>query len=319
MRLPSVSVVIPTFGRRDGLRRVVAAAADDPHVCEVVVVVDGSADGSFELLTDMAAGDGRIRPVWQDNAGDLAARQTGVEHARGEVVLILDDDVVAGPGLAAGHAVGHVGTGGLVLLGYMPVALPAERRPGDFATHLYAREYEQICARYERDPSSVLRHLWMGNVSLRRQDALRVGLSGPRRLGYHGDQDFGLRCLRAGLIGRFDRSLTATHVHHRALHAFARQAWLSGMDRRYLLEAYPDLLSERDLRGELSPPVQAAIGVAATRVLHPATEAALSAAVRASGRLGLWAAEAKFGRLLRQVRIEHGYRHPTEGTPVTPR
>src|SRR5690349_2755212 len=112
----------------------------DPQPLEVVVVVDGGRDGSLELLERMAAGDARLRPLWIENRGVVGARAAGAEAARGEVVVLLDDDVFAMPGLIAGHARHHAEPG-LVIVGYMPVARPPRPRPGDYPRELYAREY----------------------------------------------------------------------------------------------------------------------------------------------------------------------------------
>jgi glycosyltransferase involved in cell wall biosynthesis len=307
MSIPSMSVVIPTYGRRDRVAEVVHAAAADPQVTEIVVVVDGCADGSYELLKELAGADPRIQPVWQENGGEAVARQTGVEVASGDVVLLLDDDVLPGTGLAAGHARVHMERAGLVQLGYLPVALPPARRPGDFATFLYAAEYERACLRYEREPDTILTGLWTGNLSMRRVDALRVGLAGSRRLDYHADQEFGLRCRRAGLVGRFDRGLAATHLHHGDLAGFVRQAWLRGSARRYLLEQFADLLRPDDLFDALPRPVRAAVGLAAAPVAHRAAVPALLGATRLAGLARAWRVEAGLARFLRQVELHRGY------------
>ncbi|MGH2745153.1 MAG: glycosyltransferase family 2 protein, partial [Thermoleophilaceae bacterium] len=173
-RLPSVSVVMPTYNRRSLLPRVVEPLLGDRGASEVVVVVDGCDDGSLEWLRSRALRDGRLRPLGIENRGENGARQAGIEAARGEVVLLLDDDVAAEPGLASGHARRHAGDRGLVVLGYMPPPLPARRRAGDFTTRLYANEYEAVCVGYERAPGRILRNLWAGNMSMRRADCLRV-------------------------------------------------------------------------------------------------------------------------------------------------
>jgi glycosyltransferase involved in cell wall biosynthesis len=274
-----------------------------------VVVVDGCHDGSYELLTALAAADPRIRPVWQENAGDAAARQAGVQHATGELVLVLDDDVVAGPGLAEGHARVHARTPGAVALGYMPVRRPPVRRPGAFASLLYADEYEAQCRRYEADPSAILRSLWTGNLSIRRSDALRIGFrtAGPR-LGYHSDQAFGLRCLRAGLVGVFDRSLYAEHAHERDMDTFVRQARMRGSDRRALEEMFPELVNHQDLEDSLPLPVRAALALAAAPGLCRLTTPALHWQARRAGQARLWRLESAFARCLRQVELRRGYR-----------
>lgn len=318
MSLPSVSAVIVTYQRRDLMAHAVRAIAADPYVGEVVVVVDGSPDGSYELLTGMAADDPRIRPVWRENGGEGAARQSGVENATGDLVLLLDDDVIAGPGLARGHASVHARAGaggdaaGVVVLGYMPARRPTVRRPGGFTTDLYADEYEAQCRRYESDPSTVLRHFWAGNVSMRRVDALRVGLhSGGPRLGYHSDQEFGLRCLRAGLTGVFDRGLVAEHRHERDLDTFLRQARSAGAARHDLERLFPDLIPPGGLRDVLPLPVRAAVAAAAAPGLCRVAAPVLRWNIRRAGQLRVWRVESTLARYLRQVELRRGYRQRT--------
>ncbi|WP_018350459.1 glycosyltransferase family 2 protein [Longispora albida] len=304
----TVSVVIPTYGRRDHLPPMISAIAADPAATEIIVVVDGSRDGSYELLTELAAAEPRLVPLWQDNAGQSAARQAGLERATGDVVLFLDDDVLAGAHLAHGHALAHARRPGLVMLGYMPTDRPQARRAGDFSTHLYAEEYERACLDYERDPSSVLTGLWGGNLSLRRADALRVGVRTARRLGYHEDTDFGLRCAAAGLTGQFSRDLAARHTHQRDLAPFLRQAWLAGEARRILASGYPGTPAGADPATGLGGPVRLAVLAGAHPLAYRVTRAATRAGVRLAGRLGVWPAESGLARLQRQIELVRGYR-----------
>lgn len=88
---PLVSVVISTFNRRslleETIRSVMVQSMQD---FEVVVVDDGSTDDTSEWL--MGLTDSRIRHVHQDNAGIAAARNRGLDEARGHYVAVLDDD-----------------------------------------------------------------------------------------------------------------------------------------------------------------------------------------------------------------------------------
>jgi GT2 family glycosyltransferase len=306
--LPTVSVVMPTYNRRELLPRVVEPLLADPGASEVVVVVDGCADGSWEWLLERAARDSRLRPVWIENRGENGARRAGIDAARGEVVLLLDDDVAAAPGLATGHARRHAGRGGLVVVGYMPPPLTAERRPGDFTTRLYAREYESVCAEYERAPGRILHGLWAGNMSLRREDCVRVMGPAPA-LAYHADRELGLRCLKAGLRGEFDRSLRAAHLHARTLDGFARDARKQGAGVAAVHTLHEDVL------GPLPPeafdhglPAPAAAWLRVCRRRRPAaaTAAVLRAATRAAGRMRAFRAEELGGRVLRRVEQQRG-------------
>lgn len=97
--LPTVSVIIPTFNRIANLAQAVAPLLRDSATTELIVVLDGCQDGSIELLRRLAIEDSRLRPVPITNRGKQRALQVGVATATGDVVLVLDDDLVAADGL----------------------------------------------------------------------------------------------------------------------------------------------------------------------------------------------------------------------------
>lgn len=225
---PSVSVVAATYNRRDRLRDWTASVLADRTVDELVVVVDGCADGSFELLEELARDEPRLVPLFVPNAGQFSALQAGAERASGEVLLFLDDDVVPQPGLAGAHASHHADGALRLVLGYMPVRLP-KRTPAAAATFVYARQYETECAVFESDPNEILPKFWAGNFSMRREHALAVGLfatddDASYHYHYHRDRDFGLRCQAAGVVAVFDRGLRAEHLHTRPASAIVTEA-----------------------------------------------------------------------------------------------
>ena len=166
----TVSIVVPTYQRRDRLPALVDAILGDSSVDEAVIVVDGSTDGSIEYLRDRAREDSRLLPLTTPNRGAASARQAGAERASGQVILLLDDDVLPAPGLAGGHARRHAERDGLVVLGYMPVVTPGGSEERAVTADLYAEDYERACRQYEDEPESVLTGLWAGNVSLRRDE-----------------------------------------------------------------------------------------------------------------------------------------------------
>src|SRR5690606_7008540 len=93
----------------------------DPRLDEVVAVLDGTEDASLDVAEELASRDARLKPLWVSHRGQFGALDAGIRAATGDVVWLLDDDVVPGPGLADGHRSAHRGTTGLVALGYMPV------------------------------------------------------------------------------------------------------------------------------------------------------------------------------------------------------
>jgi dolichol-phosphate mannosyltransferase len=91
-----ISVVAPIFNEVETLpefhRRVTAALAERPY--ELVLVNDGSTDGSGELLERLAAADPAVRPVHLSrNFGHQAAVTAGLEAARGGAVVTIDADL----------------------------------------------------------------------------------------------------------------------------------------------------------------------------------------------------------------------------------
>ena len=104
---------MPTYNRVALLERMLEPLLAEPDALEVVVVVDGCEDGSLELLQSMAQHDSRLRPARIDNSGMGEARTAGARAASGEVVLLIDDDVLLEPGIVRGHARVHAAAQGL--------------------------------------------------------------------------------------------------------------------------------------------------------------------------------------------------------------
>jgi glycosyltransferase involved in cell wall biosynthesis len=86
-----VSAVIPTYNRLKYIRRAIESVfAQTVAVDEVVIVDDGSSDGTAEAVEEWY-GD-RVRVVKQKNSGVSGARRRGIQEARGEWVAFLDSD-----------------------------------------------------------------------------------------------------------------------------------------------------------------------------------------------------------------------------------
>ncbi|HJS94755.1 MAG TPA: glycosyltransferase family 2 protein [Solirubrobacteraceae bacterium] len=96
---PDISVVIPTYNRAPALRLNFPYVLGLEGIREIVVVVDGSADETGELLRGLA--DDRVRVITHaQRRGSQAARQTGVSAAHFEWLLMLDDDCAVFPEFA---------------------------------------------------------------------------------------------------------------------------------------------------------------------------------------------------------------------------
>jgi len=162
-----LSVIVASRNRRHVLERLVGSVLADPVVDELVVVLDGPDDASDELVCGLARHEPRLVALVVEHRGQLGALEAGVVRATGDVVVLIDDDVLPTLGLFAGHLAHHERAQGLVVMGSMPLTPSAE---ATLYGSLYAREYAATIQRLERGEAGVLDHLWLGNVSLRRRD-----------------------------------------------------------------------------------------------------------------------------------------------------
>ena len=94
----ALSVVMPAFNERGTVATVVRRILTEvPYNLELIVIDDGSTDGTGEVLDALAAQDPRIHLIHQANAGKTAALKRGFERCRGQVVIIQDADLEYDP------------------------------------------------------------------------------------------------------------------------------------------------------------------------------------------------------------------------------
>ncbi len=203
--VPRASIVLVTYDNRE-LTRLCLDSLDRATAYpdyEVIVVDNGSTDGTVTLLRDFAARDGRLRLILNPhNAGFAAATNQGIRAATGEYVVMLNDDTVVSthwlarllaPLAAAGSDVGLV--------------CPSTNRIGNDA---------QIVTNY-RDLAGMERLAWQRNqefgaavrdlpmvalfcAAARRQVLLDVGLLDERfAIGMFEDDDLSRRMQARGL------------------------------------------------------------------------------------------------------------------------
>jgi glycosyltransferase involved in cell wall biosynthesis len=93
-----LSVVMPVYNESETLDAMIRRVLTDvPHNLELIVVDDGSTDGSGEIADAAAKSDPRVRVVHQKNAGKTAALRRGFELSRGSIVIVQDADAEYDP------------------------------------------------------------------------------------------------------------------------------------------------------------------------------------------------------------------------------
>lgn len=94
--MPRISVIIPVYNVEKYLRRCIDSVLSQTHTdFELLLVDDGSLDGSGAICDEYATVDSRVRVFHKQNGGASSARNIGIEKARGEFIYFIDaDDII---------------------------------------------------------------------------------------------------------------------------------------------------------------------------------------------------------------------------------
>jgi colanic acid/amylovoran biosynthesis glycosyltransferase len=209
-----ITVVVPTRERLGPLGRTLDALAAQELggvEAEIVVVDNGSRDGSLDRLRELAegwAGPCPLVVLSEETPGAAAARNAGIARARGRRVLFLGDDCrPARPDFVAGHADASTAVLGRIEWDPEEEVTPVMRwlvetgRMVDFG-------------RIERSPELGPWAFYTGNLSVARQALLDVAGFDQRFRGYGWeDYDLGLRLFDRGLRLEYRSELLAWHAH----------------------------------------------------------------------------------------------------------
>jgi len=238
--LPRISVVIPTYQRRDAVERLLWALAGQslaPEAFEVVVVVDGSEDGTPELVEAFPA-PYTLRVFCQTNQGRSCARNVGVSHAQGEIVVFLDDDMEPVPGCLEAHAFAHCGSLRVAVVGAAPVSLGPSSSPIQvYAGELFNRYYGQFA-----DAGRRFDYLdfYSGNFSIRRCIHQEVGGFDETFTTYgNEDTEFSLRLARLGVSLVYDPAAAACQSCLKDFSSFAHDTIAMGSTAVLLAVKHP--------------------------------------------------------------------------------
>ncbi len=198
-----VSIIVSTYNRRKTVLRTVAMLLSQEYPLaeyEVIVVDDGSVDGTTEALRQLASRS-RLRVIEQENLGPSGARNAGAREASGELLIFVDDDMTCGPGLVRAHVAAHFEQKGIVGLGAI---LVAPEHPPNLAAEYFGTGLGRVYLQHSDAPGDPWPEgVWsFANTSIRREELMQAG-GFDERFRMREDAELGVRLSAAGIQPRF--------------------------------------------------------------------------------------------------------------------
>jgi GT2 family glycosyltransferase len=223
-----VSVVIPTHNRKAALLNCLDALGRQsvlPQEFEVVVVDDGSTDGTGEAI-EARRDPFRLRYLRQEPAGPGAARNLGIEHAAGELVLLIGDDIYADERLIEEHLLAHAARPdpGTAILGH--IDWPPGMTPNAVMDYVCGEGMLQFAyPLIQRLPALDHRFFYTSNISLKRAFLVDAAAAGVRfdpcfRHAAFEDSELAMRLEPRGLRIHYAERARAVHDHWMDLQSF---------------------------------------------------------------------------------------------------
>lgn len=236
-----LTVVIATYNRAAQLRRALerlAVQTASPGCFEVVVVDDGSSDGTQAMLSAYAS-PYQLRVERQSNSGPSAARNRGLAAARGEFCLFLDDDILVDPEIVAEHLRVQKDEDGVLGLGALRVSLTSR---GGLA-HFFADWWDEHYRRF--DSGERVPDFWAcysGNLSAPTA-ALRAIGGYDENLQRAEDVELGYRLDQSGLSMMYVKGGGGEQVYDKGFRDIVRDFDRAGIAAPAMWRKHPELLS----------------------------------------------------------------------------
>jgi glycosyltransferase involved in cell wall biosynthesis/peptidoglycan/xylan/chitin deacetylase (PgdA/CDA1 family) len=193
------SVVIATFNRQDILSRSLPTVINQDFPAdqyEIVIVLDGCTDETAKQLSELRPACA-LRIIEQANRGQAVARNQGIKTAKGEIILLLDDDLLCDSGLLQQHAAAHDSNPGCLLIGRTRLSRDCRKT----AASEFRRRYNDL-----HHPAAVVNRDWPeygicanASLSLKRSIFLELGGFEETFSRAFEDIEFGLRLHISGI------------------------------------------------------------------------------------------------------------------------
>lgn len=235
-----LSVVIPTYNRLPVLRRVLTSLEkQETNEFEVIVVDDGSSDGTEDFLSSFAP-PFPFQRHRQENAGPARARNRGVEMAEGEIVGFFGDDTILSEHCLARHREAHEKEGGTAVLGYTGWHPELKVTPFmDYINRFGLQFGYDIIPDKENVPFNFF---YTSNVTLP-AEAIRSagGFDESFPFAAWEDIECAYRMMKGGLRMVYRPEAVCYHHHPTTMASFSARQYKSGIAAAVMFDKHPEL------------------------------------------------------------------------------
>lgn len=180
---PDVSVIIPVYDAEEYVGEAIRSALEQtiaPERLEVVVVDDGSTDGSAAAIRTAAQGDPRVRVLTQENSGTPGgARNPGIDAARGTFVFFLDADDILPPRSLERMVKVAIAEGSDVVLGKLGSTDSRKVPSSMFKRTVWDADLVEDRVFHTLGPTKLIRRSVIDDLDLRFPTDLKVGEDEP--------------------------------------------------------------------------------------------------------------------------------------------
>jgi len=251
-----ISVVIPTFNRIDVLPEVLQALARQegaPHF-EVVVVDDGSSDGTWEFLRNHES-PFELKTLRQENAGPALARNRGIAMASGHRVAFLGDDTVPSKGWLREHHLAAERRPAEKLLGVLGYTDWHPRmKVNPFLRYINEYGLQFGYALIEDRESLPFNFLYTSNLSLPREALLEDGFDLRFPYAAWEDTELAYRLKKKGLRLVYEPTATVFHDHPTEIRRFMSRQEKAGYSAVVFYRRHAELAAFLGLSEKGPPP-----------------------------------------------------------------
>ncbi|MFH1454688.1 MAG: glycosyltransferase [Armatimonadota bacterium] len=235
-----ISVVIATHRRADVLGLVLSSLTAQTlpnEAFEVIVVEDFTNDKTVEVINDVKK---KINIEYYacESPGAAVKRNSGVLKADADIILFLDDDMIASSSLLEEH-LKYYSTGADGVLGH--IEEDKNVKLNHFTSYLLENDLQNTYKGV--DPENVgFGYFYTGNISIKKDVFNALGGFDVKfnEYGFE-DTEFGYRLIKAGYVIKYNKDAEGYHHYFRDFESFLGRKYLMGRSAAYFAGLYPEL------------------------------------------------------------------------------